>query len=639
MTFDYQLVKLMNLLDDGKYHTLNQLAGEMRISEKTLRKLTKELDEILKENGALLNKKYGQGICLKIENDEAFEGFIQTDSKDTFPVISQQRINSLAYDLLDTDGYVKIDDLADRYFVSRKTISSDLKNVEGLFRRYNLEIERRPHYGMKSAGREFDIRLLLSHLIQSEDSGFQSKLRQRFVSSEIVRDCIEQTVLKCGYTLYESEMSTTVLQIQIMIDRAEHGHPTALSELDRGPYLLEEEDIRVAEQTAIKIQEVLNTEISRSEIKYLAVHMSGKKKIMGSAQSGVMIDMEINKLVNQMLESVERNFQLDLHSDFDLQTNLRQHLVPLRVRLLYHLHLRNPMLREIKENYSFPYAVAAQASTVLSEYFSVVVEEDEIGYLALCFALSIERQKYTRRKSSILLVCASGVGTSKLFEYRFKETFGDYLASVETTDLNQLHHVDLSRFDFIFTTVPVDLDTVIPICQIQYFFDERNIRTVRQLLEENESESIRKYFRPDLFFTEVEGENRTEVLKNICGLIARNYDIPDAFEKSVLEREEIMQTDLCDGVAIPHPYQPMTETTFVATAILKKPVQWQTHEVQIVFLLSISKSKEDLASFYHTAPTFMMDRQLMKGLAQEKSYRRLIQIIEDTENLENNTEK
>ncbi len=83
----------------------------------------------------------------------------------------------------------------------------------------------------------------------------------------------------------------------------------------------------------------------------------------------------------------------------------------------------------------------------------------------------------------------------------------------------------------------------------------------------------------------------------------------------------------------------MTETTFVATAILKKPVQWQTHEVQIVFLLSISKSKEDLASFYHTAPTFMMDRQLMKGLAQEKSYRRLIQIIEDTENLENNTEK
>ena len=45
MTFDYQLVKLMNLLDDGKYHTLNQLAGEMRISEKTLRKLTKELEQ------------------------------------------------------------------------------------------------------------------------------------------------------------------------------------------------------------------------------------------------------------------------------------------------------------------------------------------------------------------------------------------------------------------------------------------------------------------------------------------------------------------------------------------------------------------------------------------------------------------
>ena len=51
MTFDYQLVKLMNLLDDGKYHTLNQLAGEMRISEKTLRKLTKTEPCLIRNTG------------------------------------------------------------------------------------------------------------------------------------------------------------------------------------------------------------------------------------------------------------------------------------------------------------------------------------------------------------------------------------------------------------------------------------------------------------------------------------------------------------------------------------------------------------------------------------------------------------
>lgn len=179
--------------------------------------------------------------------------------------------------------------------------------------------------------------------------------------------------------------------------------------------------------------------------------------------------MEINQLVNRMLESVKQTYNLDLASDFDLNTSLRLHMVSLRIRLQYRLKMDNPILKEIKEVYSFPYAVAAHASTVLSEYFHTIVPEAEIGYLALCFALSLKRQDRQRYKRNILLVCASGSGSAKLFEYRFREMFGDYLDRVEACDIGSLASWDFSNIDYVFSTVPVKTAIPVPVCQVQYF--------------------------------------------------------------------------------------------------------------------------------------------------------------------------
>ena len=70
---------------------------------------------------------------------------------------------------------------------------------------------------------------------------------------------------------------------------------------------------------------------------------------MAGDRSSVFIDMEINQLVNRMLESVKQTYNLDLASDFDLNTSLRLHMVSLRIRLQYRLKMDNPILKEIKK--------------------------------------------------------------------------------------------------------------------------------------------------------------------------------------------------------------------------------------------------------------------------------------------------
>ena len=47
------------------------------------------------------------------------------------------------------------------------------------------------------------------------------------------------------------------------------------------------------------------------------------------------------------------------------------------------------MLKEIKETYSFPYAMAAQACTILAEYFHTIVSENIVLCLAYMILLAL----------------------------------------------------------------------------------------------------------------------------------------------------------------------------------------------------------------------------------------------------------
>ena len=84
-------------------------------------------------------------------------------------------------------------------------------------------------------------------------------------------------------------------------------------------------------------------------------------------------------------------------------------------------------------------------------------------------------------------------------------------------------------------------------------------------------------------------------------------------------------------VAIPHPYSPITEETFVSVAILEKPIDWFLHKVQVIFLLSISVNKENLENFYNISPMFMLDEKFINTLIREKSYEILISTIRKIE--------
>lgn len=627
MQMDGRLDTLLSVLSEETYLDVESIAKKLQISERTVRMQVSQLKELLEQNGAGIERRRNLGLRIQVKERDTYQAFMKGKTSPVYPQTGRQRVEYIIALFFSSSAYIKAEELCERMCISRKTLSLDLKTVGQYLNRYHLELERKPYYGLRMCGNEFARRICLCAVFYEFRDQWIQEIQKNLKSSELVRSVILDSVKQCGYTIYEMDIPNIVLQIQIAIYRQEQGFFIRMEEITDSGFL-QESDIRAARLCAEGLQNSLNITIPIPEVKYIAIQLSGKKRVLEGDKSNLVIDMEINQLVNRMLERVQEAFSVDLSSDFDLNTMLRQHMVSLRIRLQYGLRMDNPILQEIKANYSFPYAVAAHASTVLSEYFHTIVPEEEIGYLALCFALSLKRQDQGRRRHNILLVCASGAGSAKLFEYRFREVFGEYLDKVETCDIASLSQKDFSYVDYVFSTIPVPVPIPVPVYEVQYFFERHNVAEVERILKHDGHTGIETYFDKTLFFTDIKGDTREQILHELCKKIGEVRRIPADFERAVLERENLMQTDLCRHIAIPHPYRPMTETTFVCVGILEKPVLWHHYEVQIVFLLSVSLQKEEsLEKFYRVAPRFMMDEARMEHLIQTKSYETLLELI------------
>ena len=68
------------------------------------------------------------------------------------------------------------------------------------------------------------------------------------------------------------------------------------------------------------------------------------------------------------------------------------------------------------------------------------------------------------------------------------------------------------------------------------------------------SNTIADVYSEELFYDNIKGETKEEILFEICKRIPEKYGIPSDFYEGLLRREEITGTDLAKHVELPHPY-------------------------------------------------------------------------------------
>ena len=81
------------------------------------------------------------------------------------PRTAADRSHFLLVRFLTSAFSIKLEDLADAWFVSRATLQGDMVDVRERFQRYQLTLETRPRHGMKLFGSEVSIRACLTDLL------------------------------------------------------------------------------------------------------------------------------------------------------------------------------------------------------------------------------------------------------------------------------------------------------------------------------------------------------------------------------------------------------------------------------------------------------------------------------------------
>lgn len=631
---DARMKKIIIELSDSEYVTASELAKILDLNEKTVRTTIGKMRDSLDEYGIEIESKTRKGYHLLIYDKEKYQAFINNDewlSKNDIPNNSKEREEWLLDYLLKQHKFVRIDDLSEMLYVSRSTITNDIRNVEDSLKSYHITLIRRPNYGLHIQGSEFDIRNCM--ISQFKDN----KWAQRFSDKEEnelkeISKILLNNIQNQKVVLSKSMIQEMTSCIYIAKVRYEENYKITVSK-NEVVHRIYKPCIDVATNIVEELNEKFHIHLLNSEIYYIAINIAARSDynvLEGELESGVI--NQARKQATQMLDCVYDMMHLDMRQNLSLLYDLISFLIPMDIRMRYGIIAKNPFAEATKKKYFFAYNVASQAVIPLKKTYFHEVPENEIAYLTSIFALFIEQEKDKKKKYNILVICATNMSTSKLLAYQYKKKFKKYIDEVYTCEMYNLDSFDFSKVDYIFTTVEINRVLPKPVLGISAFLEDEEVEKISSILKFKSSNTIADVYSEELFYDNIKGETKEEILFEICKRIPEKYGIPSDFYEGLLRREEITGTDLAKHVALPHPYETTSDISFACISVLDHPIRWTRQDVQVVILMAVAEDEQrDLTNFLQLISEFIANESAVLQLVEEPDFTTFINLLSQIE--------
>lgn len=611
--FHYRIAHYLRLLRTAEGPiTSAEFCRKLAIKPRTLRSDLSRYKIALRENGVQVDSRPGVGYQLIVLDQEKYRKLINTLTQSeqrqhlVAPIYHQERVDYITRFLLSADGYIKLDELAEAIYVSRSTLNSCMKDVRKALAEFALVLQVKTACGVKIKGKELNIRQAMAKYFFYDSHGYMPVEGKRAGTRRKIAAILAATLKEGQLTLTDTGFQNLVVHLEIALMRLSHycddlclpAHYAALKM--RAEY-------RLSETLVTRIEQAFAVSFPAAERYFVAIHLAGKRSLHHHQTDAATPD--IVRLFDKINLKIAEDFSLDLSGDFELFHLLSLHLIPMMDRLSWDLKVNNPLLEEIKLENLQAFEMAVLAGKVIQQESGLAVNEAEIGYLAIHFALAIERRGRNQQRYHLLLVCASGMGSSQLLLYRIRQRFAHAIKSLKVVQLYELATFDLAGYDMILSTVDVPFATAIPVLRVNYFFDAQELNRVERWLQASPSpdQQINRYFDAGLFFTDLHATERYQLLTELCQRIALHTPVSQDFLPWVIEREKLSATAFGHGIAFPHPLHPCGDKTFVAVALLKKPICWDKHDVRYVFMLNIRKGEQESLQRLHESLIAFMD--------------------------------
>lgn len=626
-----RLEEIFIQISKNEFTTIKELTNSFHVTDRTIRTDIQAINlEIAKYECEILLKRKS-GYYLMSYNKDKFKELQNQIEKQTNVLTFNSlddRIKYILQKLLYSQDYVILDDLANEVFVSRNTLQNYIKPIKETLETYNLIYVSKPNLGVKVFGNEKDKRECLLNEILCKDTptyiiGFTKEEQMLFRDIDLfeIQTLVNQLLNKHDIHASDYGRKNLIMHCALMISRVktENYIPFDVQ------FPIQDDIYELIEQLCIQLENKFDIQITSGEKQYIYLHIASNTHMNIYSVNTVKLQNQITKL----LEVIYEEYNFDLRQDAILKKDLFNHFSSILSSKNIYMNKKNPLLNTIKTNFPLPFEITL---TSTAKVFSEALTEDEIGYISLHIGAAIERCFTSMyQKKRVVLVCGSGIATTRMLEARLQTFFNSKIVIVNKISYAEFMHYDFANIDFVISTIPIQSDNI-PVEIVDFTLKNTDIEKISKRLSHMDKKAnfVTKFFDKQLFLHKSNAVTKEDVLKELAHLLENQNIVSDTFIHSVLKRESIACTNLNDIFAIPHPMEACSNETKVAVAILDQSVEWNDkhEEVQIIFMISIKQGEQK--QFEHLYDLFIEivgNTKLQQDIVHSNSFEEFLYTI------------
>lgn len=562
------------ILSNSKSMEVKKLITTYRISLKTLRTDVNEINDFLLEAKMSPTKLNEKEKLILLEKDiMKIQDRLNHMDTYSYKMSREERQIYIIAELLMSQDYITMQNLAKKLNVSRNTILNDFETVKDYCLAFNVNVLMKSSKGIKIECDQKDRNNLLMQIFHDleddymEKSFFHQLIQRKLgmkIPLEMIKEDLREYMEQQHMLVSDRVFSYVSIYLFVILNRKINKKRRTVEKLTGDT---------ASDNLLNWFADKYEVSINKNDVKDFGRYMKQHDFNISSEQKEIN-DVELYGIIVYFLQMVGEDIECSLQSDTVLIESLLEHIRTLKNWEDYDFEMplsdELPIPKEILEK------TIEKNSIILERYLGYPLTKEMKESIMIHICAAFVRNLEYLNLLEVLIVCPGSMATGKYLEAQVKNYFDFRVAAViPSRDVEEF--LKSNKIDFVISTVNVRSESV-PCVKVQAQLTMNDINAIQNISfllgrKENKSENESRYVeqnfldvmktflekldasKRDEFFDEVYALMETKIQSTGKSILAQMLDPSKimikqekiTWEQGILQAADILEKKGCVG--------------------------------------------------------------------------------------------
>ena len=562
------------ILSNSKSMEVKKLITTYRISLKTLRTDVNEINDFLLEAKMSPTKLNEKEKLILLEKDiMKIQDRLNHMDTYSYKMSREERQIYIIAELLMSQDYITMQNLAKKLNVSRNTILNDFETVKDYCLAFNVNVLMKSSKGIKIECDQKDRNNLLMQIFHDleddymEKSFFHQLIQRKLgmkIPLEMIKEDLREYMEQQHMLVSDRVFSYVSIYLFVILNRKINKKRRTVEKLTGDT---------ASDNLLNWFADKYEVSINKNDVKDFGRYMKQHDFNISSEQKEIN-DVELYGIIVYFLQMVGEDIECSLQSDTVLIESLLEHIRTLKNWEDYDFEMplsdELPIPKEILEK------TIEKNSIILERYLGYPLTKEMKESIMIHICAAFVRNLEYLNLLEVLIVCPGSMATGKYLEAQVKNYFDFRVAAlIPSRDVEEF--LKSNKIDFVISTVNVRSESV-PCVKVQAQLTMNDINAIQNIAfllgrKENKSENESRYVeqnfldvmktflekldasKRDEFFDEVYALMETKIQSTGKSILAQMLDPSKimikqekiTWEQGILQAADILEKKGCVG--------------------------------------------------------------------------------------------